>query len=1003
MTTPEEREAAAAARRAEREARLADRRARQAEARRRRDADRARAREEAQLRTELSDVYVHRAGPGRAAGAAPSETSLHWVVPARRAVVRDVISYGDLVELWIASLRRHLPVLATWYYDCSSASEKEQAVRDLLAGIAAVDAWRERSVAAVAAEGAHTVDVRGFRVRLWKGPLRVLKENDARAHGHAGGDEPADEEETAGAGGTATSPTASSPASSTDTGSAAGGAVDGAAPEPSAAGDPDGEAVTDNIYSDGEDLSHHEAEAIADPRRTARRHQPPFSLAVGRERTAGHEVTLVLNDLHEADPHGTTVFLPGDVVELPFWKLLQNSTHHSAYRDLEFDPEGSYLLGTSVRVRDQAGIPASAPLHDNLIGMRFQGLMNAARGAFFHDTVVFNGFANEAPKVDVGAATCYARGLMYAGSLVRGNTGRSSNAWVVENNHWGVLQGRTTQAHCLPNTTALANLASNRLTPGWTCTPSQGYMMMYMRNALAESWMRGSPGEEVTHADSPWWNDVDVTVADWFPPLDDSTGAWAVRVWEQRHAAGLVAPAAEPPEPHVPEAPPAAAPPPPADATEDERVRQYLSASDVQLRRQRDVPERRRALVEQMNYRIKKGRFLAQQRRAELLAEAAAEAGGAHTGDAAAAAGTTTGTDGTASSTDRILPDEPARSSDTPSRKLRDLRDITVRFVLSNAPDPELQTKGIHDLKLAFRDAANPPIGSAPELVNAFLEAPVAADNAFWQQINVVVMGNHSFGVVRLRRADALCDEPSPSPRKPPQLGFVTSYEPLSGVPHVLDGEDEQLYTFEAGGALARHTGGFSFFGCAPHHVKLIRRFRMRLHGRPRGSQTLHIDNLPMDMGSEGRPARLNAIIRLRDDRLAELHRAFVDQQRPFEPIGIGNKDRGFLVVEHPLHFYRERAVPFPSFDEGAADRHGAEPPGTERARHGDEVMPNKANSERWLNELRPGILTGLHYSGPVPYPDYVEAPAGMAEPARQRWNAMFNQSRRGRDDNPHG
>lgn len=994
--TPEERRAAREARRRERDARLA-------EVRRRRDAARARTRDERQLNAELAEVYTRRAGPGRSAGAAPSETSLHWMVPARRAVIRDVITYGDLIDLWIASLRRHLPALATWYYDCSSASEKEQAVRELLAGIAAVDAWQDRTVANVAAEGAHTVDVRGFRVRLWKGPLRVLKENEARAQGRTGGDEPSAEDASE------DTTTGSAPPPAAETGDTS-GAADMAAPEPSADDDPDGEAVTDNPYSDGEDLSQHEAEAIADPRRTARRRQPPFSLSVGRQRGSGHEVTLVLNDFHEVDPHGTTVFLPGDVVEFPFWKLLRNSSHHSAYRDLEFNPEGSYLLGTSVRVRDQDGIPASAPLHDNLVGMRFQGLMNAARGAFFHNSRVFNGYTDEAPKLDVGGATVYARGLMYAGSLVRGNIGRTSKAWVVENNHWGVLQGRATRALCLPNTTALANLASNRLTPGWTCTPSQGFMMMYMRNALAERWMRGSPGAEVTHADSPWWNDVDVTVADWFPPLDDTTGLWAMRTWEARRAAGLVEPAAEPPEPRVPDAPPAVPPPPPADAPEEEQVRHYMDAIDVQLRRQRDVPERRRALVERMNYRIQKGRYLAQQRRAELLAEAAAaEANGAGDGSTTGGAGTA-GAGGTASRTASILPDPPAQPSDPPSAKVRDLRDLTVRFVLSNAPDPEIQTKGMYDLKLAFRNEANPPVGSAPSTINAFFEAPFTAENAFWQQINVVVMGNHSFGVARVRRADALCDEPSPSPRVPPQLGFVTSYEPLSGVPHVIEGEDEQLYTFEAGGALARYTGGHSFFGCAPHHVKLIRRFRMRLRGRGRGAQTLHIDNLPMDMGSEGRPARLNAIIRLRDDRLLELHKAFVDEHRPFEPIGISNKRRGFLVVEHPLHFYRERAVPFPSFDEGAADKHGAEPPGTERARHGDQVMPNKANAARWLNELRPEVLSGLGYTGPVPYPDYVEAPAGLAEPLRQRWNAMFNQSRRSRrgsggggGDNPHG
>ena len=1005
-----DRERAAAERRAAHDRRIADRRVRLAERTRRRDADRAATRAGTGLRGELAEVYRRRGGPGRDGGAAAGEGSLHWMVPARRAVVRDVLTYSELVDLWIADLRRHLPALATWYYDCSSASEKRLAVQQLLDSLDAVDSWRDRTIAHVAVEGSHVIDHRGFKVRLWKGPLRVLQEQRAAATGHAGTDEEADaaDDEHADESGTASGappppPAAATTATTPPPAPTATPTPDPEDPQPAEGEDePDPGRMLDNLDADPEQIDEHEPSLDGSVRPGARHHQPPFQLAIAR-RGPQQDVRLVLNDFGEVDPDGTTVFLPGDVVEFPVWKLLRHPEHHAAYARVEFNPTGSFLLGTSVRVRNQAvSPPPDAPLHDNLIAMRFQGLMNAARGAFYRLGRVFNGFQDEAPKLELGRTTVCARGLMYAGTLQPHNVGASARTWGIQNSHWGVCQGGTTMAKNLPNTTALATLAANRLTPGWTCTPSQGYTMMYMRNALAEGSMRDSPGQEVTYPGSSWLNDVDVTVGQWFPALERTVNEWAKLIWDRHQTAGLVAPTAAPAEPSVPEPPPAVPAPPDAAAPAADVVSQYVAAIDAQLRRQREVPERRRALEERARYHVIAGRLRDQETRARKLAEAAA----ADEAEAASPARARSGSDEEptweeqiTASRQRIVPAEPSPSRDDLARVETDLRDITVRLVLSSSADRAIREKGLYDLQLEYNDAVHPPVGNAPASVNGFIGVDIDADNAFWQQYNVVVMGSHTFGVVRMRRSDTLCDHASPSPRKPPQVGFLTSYEPLSGVPHVgiphsATGvaPEEEMYTFESGGALAR-SPGHGFFGSAPHHVKLVRQVRMRLHGTGARPQTLHIDNLPMDAGSDGRPARLNAILRLRDDRLAAIHQARLDEHRGFEPIGFGDKHHGFLAATHPLDLYAVRAVPFPAFEEGAS------------APFGDEVMPNIQASRDWMTEIRPGILRSMGWQA-VPEgsdpPEFLDPPAGP-EPLRQRWNAMFNQSRRPRGGDPHG
>jgi hypothetical protein len=101
--------------------------------------------------------------------------------------------------------------------------------------------------------------------------------------------------------------------------------------------------------------------------------------------TAAPSLTLTLNREIESPD---AILLMGDVVELPLFKFLGACGLHeygspSHFDDVySFDPEGSYLLGTSLA-------EDGPPLHDNMIAMRFQMLLGAYVGAFYHDRPVF--------------------------------------------------------------------------------------------------------------------------------------------------------------------------------------------------------------------------------------------------------------------------------------------------------------------------------------------------------------------------------------------------------------------------------------------------------------------------------------------------------------------------------------------------------------------------------------------------------------------------------------
>lgn len=108
--------------------------------------------------------------------------ALNWIVPARRLVIAsERASYEDVLVAWLDQLRTHRDTLLDWY---SPLTENRELGRDFDRALDMLAQWKDWFLAgspseaghAVATGGSQTLDQLDFRARLWKGPLRVLKE-----------------------------------------------------------------------------------------------------------------------------------------------------------------------------------------------------------------------------------------------------------------------------------------------------------------------------------------------------------------------------------------------------------------------------------------------------------------------------------------------------------------------------------------------------------------------------------------------------------------------------------------------------------------------------------------------------------------------------------------------------------------------------------------------------------------------------------------------------------
>ena len=396
---------------------------------------------------------------------------LNWIVPARRTVVcgpsgaSTVVPYREVLDAWVTQLTEHRETLQNWYVP-NRSPEEQQRVFD--AGRSALETWKETFLASdgqeerritVPYQGAHAVTLRHmqtisapsprFPVRLWKGPYRVLNERSTRQ--------------------------------------------------------PDG---------------CHE------------------TIIVGIEGTE-----LVLNPLHEVANPGAS-FLPGDVIEFPlfrFWAVAGLGQYCNAV----FNPQGSFFLGTSVgeivgqaaeeqdspeetesetEVSDEdhealdPGIDEESPaeaedaaaahaevtcegwrilapgqvqLHDNMLAMRFQLLLNAAIGAYYKSSPVFSAGAtrraNEQHTRRFNDRSVHARGIVYGGILGCVNRSPAPNLFVLACNNWGTIN--------LPSSLSmLAGSGSDPLTCAWSCSPCALALGYYLVNTPS-TFGRGGGGQ----------------------------------------------------------------------------------------------------------------------------------------------------------------------------------------------------------------------------------------------------------------------------------------------------------------------------------------------------------------------------------------------------------------------------------------------------------------------------------------------------------------------------
>lgn len=159
-------------------------------------------------------------------------------------------------------------------------------------------------------------------------------------------------------------------------------------------------------------------------------------------------------------------FVPGDVLEFPLFRVfaLAGMRH---FAGVDFNPRGSFLLGTSVLDR-QGRSPGAVVLHDNLLAMRFQLLLNAAQGGYCSFDRPFSGgsLLTQTNRANFGGSNVvYACGIVYGGTHVNPSVGADNRSWI-HDYHWGGMN--------LPHDATVRSMRQvgrSRLTWSWTCTP----------------------------------------------------------------------------------------------------------------------------------------------------------------------------------------------------------------------------------------------------------------------------------------------------------------------------------------------------------------------------------------------------------------------------------------------------------------------------------------------------------------------------------------------------
>lgn len=857
--------------------------------------------------------------------------ALLWLVPCRRAVVRATSSYRALLDAWVAALTeaRSAAAMQRWY--SLDAERYEASVQE-------VSAWettffprgpqlRASDVFAIplsldaVRDGAITVDTRPhFKVRLWKGPQRVLREASQRA------DAPAE-------------------------------------PEPT----------------------------VYDPLET-------------------ESPRLRLSPRREVD-NPDAMFLMGDVVEFPVWKLVAlcgrtEFGNAPAYSDaLRFNPRGSYLLGTSVTGSDDKAPPPTLALHDNLLAMRFQVLLGCYVGSFYHHEPVFLGRADAvsapvddarftpAPPPAAGAATTaatvYARGMVYAATLhcaghrdvlpsyVNRQRARdrakererdrakdhpkdhakdappaspaAPNAWHFFTNAW-CRSGKGGLPVDLPTSEGLKSLPTGQpVTPGSVCSDTALFLLNYMiRNhgkSRTSTWGKGSVGGSMRPKYKEGAEHIAYTIHDYFDR------------WPAKDIKAVV-------------------------PTVEQALR--LERFDATLKAVRDLYDRVSGVtsfwhvdVALAHLTIQRWSNVGAKRYASL--QGAAKVGPKTFFDALNAALCRTKDlerEALTALHDRVMADRRAFyadlealiasenwavfASDGPTLAALIPQPPSLQIVaavgFAFAPSmklPHAKMIGAHlsDVASALGQKRQhlERLGAHRERIKEVCGGPLDM-SPHLSAVNTVSLSAHEWSIVRLRDFSALLEEPSR-----PQAGFIAAFHPLSGASYfeAPTATAVQHYVFEESASLNywkdTTTGrAHTTLGAAPFRWRAMEgnEFMFRV-----ANESLLVTAAGKDYSSQP----LMSITRLLDDALlATPPKGVPDESLPIlvhptttptDPARHAAFDAAYArMVVHGEAMYAARALPFPTLDESR----GAFADHDEAQAHVDEAQ-RRIDDKRWI------------------------------------------------------
>jgi hypothetical protein len=197
------------------------------------------------------------------------------------------------------------------------------------------------------------------------------------------------------------------------------------------------------------------------------------------------------NSLKEITDPGMT-FVAGDVIEFPMHKYLVNCGEQN-FSDVEFDPDGSFLQGTSLRQGSESS-PYTIGIHDNLLSMKFQLLLDLAVGSYYR----LGGVRGVGFTANVDGHAISSRGMIYGGSFGNPTVSHLSNNheyWGIHTNGWGRgTSGPLRHPYNLPARSDINSSAWNAtdlLTTGWACSPCAIFLVNYM----LDNWSPYGAGE----------------------------------------------------------------------------------------------------------------------------------------------------------------------------------------------------------------------------------------------------------------------------------------------------------------------------------------------------------------------------------------------------------------------------------------------------------------------------------------------------------------------------